>query len=119
VEFALVLPFLAVLALGTVDLGRAFQLKNRLTNAAREGAVFGQFRPCETAAIQTAVDDEDPNLASLNGYSRTVTVSGCPSSATGNLTVTASAKMTILTPFVSAITGKNVTVSGKSTVAVQ
>jgi Flp pilus assembly protein TadG len=119
VEFALVLPFLAVLALGTVDLGRAFQLKNRLTNAAREGAVYGQFHPCDTAEIQRAVDDEDPKISALNGYSRTVSVSGCPNTPAGNLTVTASSTMTVLTPFVSAITGKTVTVSGKSTVAVQ
>lgn len=119
VEFALVLPFLAVLALGTVDLGRAFQLKNRLTNAAREGAIYGQFHPCDTQAIQQAVDDEDPKISTLNGYTRTVTVSGCPGGASGNLTVTASSNMTVLTPFVSAITGKSVTVSGKSTVAVQ
>ena len=119
VEFALVLPFLAILALGTVDLGRAFQLKNRLTNAAREGAVYGQFRPCDTTGIQTAVSDEDPNISGLTGYVATPTVSGCPNNPTGNLTVTASAKMTILTPFVSAITGKSVTVSGTSTVVVQ
>ena len=118
VEFALVLPFLAVLALGTVDLGRAYQLKNRLTNAAREGAVYGQFHPCDTSAIQASVADEDPKLASLSGYTSTVTVSGCPT-ATGNLTVKASATLKLLTPFIGAITGQNVTVSGKSTVVVQ
>src|SRR5207302_4290657 len=42
VEFALVLPFVVIIALGTIDLGRAYQLQNRLKNAAREGAAFAQ-----------------------------------------------------------------------------
>lgn len=119
IELALLLPFLAVLVFGTVDLGRAFQIKNRLTNAAREGAFFGQFHPCDAAGIAAAVAGEDPGISSLQGYTSTSTVSGCPSSASGNLKVTASAQITILTPFVGAITGQKVTVGGNSTVVVQ
>ena len=119
IELALLLPFLAILVFGTVDLGRAYQLKNRLTNAAREGAFYGQFHPCDTAGIDTAVSNEDPGLASLPGFTSSSTVSGCPTSASGDLKVTASAQLTILTPFVGAITGQKVTVGGNATVVVQ
>lgn len=40
-EFALVMPFLAVLAIGAFDFGAGFLMKQRLTNAAREGARIG------------------------------------------------------------------------------
>ena len=38
IEFALVLPFLLLLALGVVEFGRAWMTMNILTSAAREGA---------------------------------------------------------------------------------
>ena len=119
VEFALVLPFLAILVFGTVDLGRAYQLRNRLTNAAREGGFYGQFHPCDDAGVAAATGLEDPTITSEPGYVVVSTVSGCPSNPTGELKVSASADMDILTPLVSAITGPEVTVTGEITVAVQ
>ncbi|WP_334143382.1 TadE family protein [Rhabdothermincola sp.] len=69
IEFALLLPFLAILVFGTIDLSRASQLRNRLTNAAREGAAFGQYSPqyvnpgCNGGRnIDSAVMREDPGL---------------------------------------------------------
>ncbi len=41
VEFALVLPLLALIVLGALDLGRAFFTLIVITNAAREGARYG------------------------------------------------------------------------------
>ena len=119
IELALLLPFLAILVFGTVDLGRAYQLKNRLTNAAREGAFYGQFHPCDTAGIDTAVANEDPGISALPGFTVDEHVTGCPTTAAGDLRVTASAQLTIFTPFVGAITGQKVTVGGNSTVVVQ
>jgi Flp pilus assembly protein TadG len=40
-EFALVLPLLLVIVIGISDFGGAFNLKQKLNNAAREGARFG------------------------------------------------------------------------------
>jgi len=37
-EFAFALPFLAVIAVGVTDFGEAYNVKHKLTNAAREGA---------------------------------------------------------------------------------
>ena len=109
------LPFLALVVFGTVDLGRAYQLRNRLTNAAREGAFYGQFHACDTSGIQAAAADEDPDLPA----EVSATTTACPAPGGSDLTVTASAEMDILTPLVAVFTGGTVTVSGSSTVVVQ
>src|SRR6266545_2213170 len=49
VELALVLPLMASLAFGTLDVGRAFALKSRLTDMAREGALYAQFHPFDVS----------------------------------------------------------------------
>src|SRR5438552_6045771 len=49
IEFVLVLPLLAILIFGAVDIGRAYALANKLTNAAREGARFGEYAPEQVA----------------------------------------------------------------------
>lgn len=69
-ELAIVLPVLALLAVGTWDFGNAFGLKQKLTNAARQGALIviansivptpacgpGTNPPCAvTAASQSVV----------------------------------------------------------------
>jgi Flp pilus assembly protein TadG len=45
IEFALLLPFLALLVFGTVDVGRAYLIHEQMKNAAREGAAFAQNNP--------------------------------------------------------------------------
>lgn len=45
VELALVLPVLAVVVFGTIDLGRIFRLQSRLASAAREGGAVVQVHP--------------------------------------------------------------------------
>jgi Flp pilus assembly protein TadG len=44
-EFAVVLPLLAVLVIGIFDFGSALNLKQELSTAAREGAAFGANLP--------------------------------------------------------------------------
>ncbi len=74
-EFALVLPLLALIVFGTIDLGRVFRLNTRLANAAREGAGTGQFDPYRVdtgcrghANVVDRVKDEDAGLATLPGF---------------------------------------------------
>jgi Flp pilus assembly protein TadG len=64
VEFALVLPLLWALVVGAYDFGAAYLLKEKLTNAAREGARIGasqatsdltQTAPPSVQAIRDAV----------------------------------------------------------------
>jgi Flp pilus assembly protein TadG len=45
IEFAVALPLLVVLVVGVFDFGGAFNLKQELNNAVREGAVFASTQP--------------------------------------------------------------------------
>jgi Flp pilus assembly protein TadG len=72
------MPFLAILAFGTIDIARAWSLRNRLTNAAREGSSLAQFFPqylnggCNGGRnIRSHVGAEDPSLVSQQGYTVT------------------------------------------------
>jgi len=51
VEFAVALPLLMVLVVGIFDFGGAFNLKQELNNAAREGARFGAAQPTNDLAL--------------------------------------------------------------------
>ena len=134
VEFALLLPFVALLVFGTIDLGRGFNQQNRLKNASREGAAYAQLHPTRWDCpgvnndIADAVKAEDAGLTGL-----TVTVSGthvandCASPAAAanipaensTLTVQVKANFNVLTPFVSAITGNPLVQKAETKVQVQ
>lgn len=139
VEFALVLPFLAILVFGVVDLGRAWQLQNRLSNAAREAAASVESNPrnltAGCAGGQNAHDrasGEDPTLAQMPGYTVVVErldggaatpVSGCETpnalqrGDTARVSVRADFK--VIAPLIGAITGDPITMSGSVDVVVQ
>lgn len=51
VELALMMPVLALLLIGTLDLGRVFFYQTRLTNAILEGAFYGGHYPANTATV--------------------------------------------------------------------
>jgi len=51
IEFAVALPLLVVLVVGIFDFGGAFNLKQKLNNAAREGARFGASQPTNDLAL--------------------------------------------------------------------
>lgn len=57
VELALLLPILALLLIGALDLGRVFFATVQLTNSVREGASFGQTSP--SAVNSTNTPDPD------------------------------------------------------------
>jgi Flp pilus assembly protein TadG len=46
VEFAFAMPILVVLLIGIIDFGGAYNLKQKLNNASREGARFGSTVSC-------------------------------------------------------------------------
>ena len=58
VEFALILPFLSLMALGTLTAGIALDRKQEITNAAREAARFGA----------TVHEDECDDVSDCDGY---------------------------------------------------
>ena len=139
VEFALILPFLAVLVFGVIDLGRAWQLQNRLSNAAREGAAAVQFFPKSVTAGCRAGNNandrarqEEPSLASAPGFavsvvkvtSPTQTITGCDTSGVSiapgdTVRVTVQANHDIITPLIGALTGDPIVVRRSVDVVVQ
>lgn len=138
VEFALILPLLALVAFGTVDLGRAYMTVNQVKNAAREGAVYAQTRPARLAGTGCTTPDSTQwhvrNEAGSAGADFAVEVStptgtftssdiGCapfaPAATSGQeLTVTVSTPFSVLTPLVRGVTG-NPTIRSSVTVRVQ
>lgn len=70
VELALLLPVLALLLIGTLDLGRVFFASVQLTNSVREGASFGQTSP--TAVDSTDTPDPDNILYKVQDESALV-----------------------------------------------
>ena len=138
VEFAIVLPLLALVAFGTVDLGRAYRTLNQVKNAAREGAVYAQTHPTRLAGEGCTSPDSTQwhvrNEAGSAGADFAVEVTtpggtfsssdiGCaPFGATAtsgqNITVTVSTSLAVLTPLVRVLTG-NPTIRSSVTVRVQ
>jgi hypothetical protein len=124
-EFALVLPVLAVLVFGAIDLGRAFSLESEVTNMAREGALRAFVSPCPLAQVEAAVRAENADLSDdvlvrivlgddPSGPPATCPPGGFPEGT--ELTVVVVEQMEILAPVVSAITGSPVDVTGTATV---
>lgn len=55
VEMALTLPFLLLLMLGTIDIGRVFIDYIQIRNGVFEGARYGSTQPSDTTGITNAV----------------------------------------------------------------
>ena len=55
VEFSIILPFLAVMIFGIIDLGRAAYYFSALQNAAREGARYAIVSPNDTTGVVNLV----------------------------------------------------------------
>jgi Flp pilus assembly protein TadG len=75
VEFALVLPLLLLLILGIVEFGRAWNAKQILTDAAREGArlsVIGNSNITDTSQVNTRIR-QIVALAGLDSTTLTIT----------------------------------------------
>jgi Flp pilus assembly protein TadG len=91
IEFAVALPLLVVLVVGIFDFGGAFNLKQELNNAVREGARFGAAQPTNDLGL-----GQPPSVDAVrylvDSYLRTAGINDCGlSSATwafagGNLT---------------------------------
>ena len=66
VEFALVVPFLAIIVFGVIDLSRAYGQMNALNSALREGARYGsKWRNYAVGDYVTAVRDKVQQYATL------------------------------------------------------
>jgi Flp pilus assembly protein TadG len=75
-EFALVLPFLLVMVVGIIDFGQAYNLKQKLNDAAREGARFAVQLSCSDCT-QTAPATTQTLENSIVSYLTTAGVDTC------------------------------------------
>jgi len=69
VEFALIVPFLALIAFGVIDFSRAYGQMNALNSALREGARYGsKIRNFVTTDYVTAVKAKVQHYATVYGF---------------------------------------------------
>lgn len=138
VELALILPVMALLVMGVLDLGRGYQLDIRLENAAREGAAFAQIYPnnvtCGDAGnIRARAIAEENVLQTMPGFDVEVhrrntdgTWSELPDGCSGSLAkagdrirVQVHADFDVVTPIVERVVGSTIAMSRSADVRVQ
>ena len=120
VEFALVLPILALLLFGIIDYGWIFYNQAKIGNAAREGARFAvmNYKKADASKgsdtiedflsnqVKANVEDVLPNNLKTTAANLAVSVNektNAPDDV--NIEVTVSAQIKLFTPVVSTITG--------------
>jgi Flp pilus assembly protein TadG len=143
VEFALLLPFLAIITIGLVDFGRWYRTWNQVKNASREGAVYAQTHPHQqratgsspcngTNSIEARAEQEVGVNASDATFNVKITPDiknapyndsdGCANTfivpSGTEMTVVVTRDMTLFTPLMSNIVGP-IKVSAKVTTVVQ
>jgi Flp pilus assembly protein TadG len=78
IEFAVALPLLVVLIVGIFDFGGAFNLKQELSNAAREGARFGAAQPTnDLASVTPPPPSVDAIRLVVDSYLQTAKINDC------------------------------------------
>jgi Flp pilus assembly protein TadG len=130
-ELALILPFLAVLIIGCLDVGRAYALKGRVTNMAREGAFRAQNYPtnialsCSPSITAAALaEDREVNGAVVtvaNADTGAPVVNDCSGAPPGaaRVRVEVTAPLALYTPFAGSVVGNEIRIRAATTVAVQ
>ncbi|HVT77520.1 MAG TPA: TadE/TadG family type IV pilus assembly protein [Acidimicrobiales bacterium] len=122
VEFALCLPFLVIMTLGTIDGARLYATWNRTKHAAQVGADFAQYYPLRQAAAGSscAAPNNITSRVQNEGTDLTVSVSPVASPLCQDMTgasavqpgqtvaVTVTAPFTFITPFAKALWGNPV-----------
>jgi Flp pilus assembly protein TadG len=82
IEFAVALPLLVVLVVGIFDFGGAFNLKQELNNAVREGARFGAAQPSNDISIGNLKPPSVDAIRFLvDSYLQTAKINDCGLSA--------------------------------------
>lgn len=116
VEFALILPILVALLIGTIDLGRMAWTKMELQTAARAGAAYALVNATKTfdaAKVATAVTSATDLTVTLPAQpSKSY---GCPTGVDGASGITTVANNTTPCPLNSTTPGTYVTVQASTT----
>ncbi len=105
VEMAILLPLLVLLAIPTIDLGRAFYYQEAIANVTREGARYGATKMDATSSeIETAALAEAGTLVS----NITITSTQKSEAVSGKyVSVTATYDFKLVTPYAQAILNTN------------
>jgi len=109
VEFALILPFLLLVVLGTFDMGRAVYTKTVISNAAREGARVGIIPGKSDAEIRTAAINMAVGVPLQTSH---ITISRNAASET--ITVNIAFPLTPMTPLIGQYFGPSGTLTVRS-----
>ncbi len=88
IEFAVALPLLVVLVVGIFDFGGAFNLKQKLNNAVREGARFGASQPSNDLG-QTNPPSVSAIRYLVDSYLQTAGINDCGLSTASEVLVSA------------------------------
>ena len=138
VEFAIILPIVLLVVLGTVDLGRAFFTSITLENAAKEGVLLGARSPeCDDASAPDCVDPATVHgrvQADLDGIALSGFVAKCFAPGTTDFTgagkalddcvdgdlyfVRLESPFELITPLMSALVGDTITIDATATAVV-
>ena len=90
VEFALVLPLLIAILIGTIAFGHAFHIQTVIDNAARDGVrvyTIGNDADPAAAARDTAIQSASPSIA-LTAAQIAVQPDPCTAGANARVTIT-------------------------------
>lgn len=137
VELAFVLPVMALIVFGVLDLGRGYQLHLRAEAAAREGVAFAQLHPnhvvcLDGSDIVESVSAEEEGLADRPGFSVAVfgqdehgtfvPIAGCDSDVAQpgeRVRVEVTLTYDVLTPVVERVVGRTIDLTGDAEARVQ
>jgi beta-lactam-binding protein with PASTA domain len=130
VEFAIVLPLLALLLVMAIDFGRVFFGWVSVTNAARIGADYAAQFPDAWASGNTAQQDRFERLIRDNNAGceiddiddpafTDVTGDGDPRGSSDHATVTLTCSLEMLTPLASIVVGHDVAMTAEATFPVR
>lgn len=117
IEFALVMPILALIIVGIFDLGSGVFANNMIENAARAGARAAVIKLNNDAAIRQHVRAVAPTL---NLPDSQITISPSPTRTFDEpVTVTVTYTYKPITPFIGQILPSGIKLSAKSTMIVE
>lgn len=85
-EFALMIPFLALMLLGIIDFGRACYLAIEVSTAASTGALYGTQNYTDTTGMQNAATGDAPDVSGMTAAA----TYGCECSDGSHVTVSCS-----------------------------
>ena len=111
-EVALLLPFLLLITMGIVDLGRIMYFQLGVQEAAQEGIVYASSEPDDPSGIVTRTM-EAMSVPQLQPGSVVV---ACPASSTVEVTVTH--QVDLITPVISQMVGGTFTAASEATTQV-